>query len=106
MGSHANPSATETGGHGNSGNRAAATGEASRPSNSHAENTPGNSPSAGETAHAPHMVSDAKVIKEYCERSGQTATQDVLKHLRTNAPRTQGLQEHVALRFGYKSNDR
>lgn len=101
MGSHANPSATEVGNHGNSGNRSATTVDASRPSNSHAENTPDSSPSAGETAHAPHMVSDAKVIKEYGERSGQTATQDVLDHSRTNnspAP-AQGLPQRPELRY-------
>lgn len=95
MGSHANPSATEVG------NRSAATAEASMPSNSHAENTPGNSPSAGKTANTRHMVSDAKVIKEYGERSGQTATQDVLDHSRTNnspAP-AQGLPQRPELRY-------
>jgi hypothetical protein len=65
------------------------------------ENTPGSSPGAGETAHAPHMVSDAKVIKEYGKRSGQTATQDVLDHSRTNnspAP-AQGLPQRPELRY-------
>lgn len=102
MGSHANPSATEVGNHGNSGNRSATTVDASRPSNSHAENTPYSSSSAGETAHAPHMVSDAKVIKEYGERSGQTATQDVLDHSRTSVIPAQGLRKHVAMPFGNK----
>ncbi len=102
MGSHANPSATEVGNHGNSGNRSATTVDASRPPNSHMENTPGSTSSAGETAHTRHMVSDAKVIKEYGERSGQTATRDVLKHMRTNATPTQGMKEHVALRYGNK----
>lgn len=95
MGSHANTSATEVG------NRSATTVDASRPPNSHMENTPGSSPGAGETAHAPHMVSDAKVIKEYGKRSGQTATQDVLDHSRTNnspAP-AQGLPQRPELRY-------
>lgn len=106
MGSHANPSATEVGIHSSSGNRSATTVEASRPSNSHAENTPGSSPSAGETAHARHMVSDARVIKEYANSSGQTATRDVLSHSRPSAVPAQGLREHVPLPFGNKPTGR
>ncbi|MCB4366402.1 type IV secretion system protein [Hydrogenophaga taeniospiralis] len=104
MGSHANPSAT---GVGNTGQATAANPDTPRLSGSHAENASNSPPGAGETADARHTVSDAKIIKEYGQRSGQMATQDLLNHSRANnPPRTQGLREHVAFPFGNRPSGR